>query len=103
MRGRTAETIRRLKIGSRDVFKLDLAEARLREATTHALAALSPIGEAVAEVVARHAGTLAARTLLFVFGDHGFTIEPGGATRHGGASPEEVLVPGYAFLIGEVH
>jgi hypothetical protein len=103
MRGRTAETIRRLKIGSRDVFKLDLAEAHLREATTHALAALSPIGEAVAEVVARHAGTLAARTLLFVFGDHGFTIEPGGATRHGGASPEEVLVPGYAFLIGEVH
>jgi hypothetical protein len=103
MRGRTVETIRRVKIGSRDVYKLDLGEARLRDATTHALAALPGIAEAIADVIARHAATLAARTLLFVFGDHGFTIEPDGTTRHGGASPEEVLVPGYAFLIADVH
>jgi hypothetical protein len=31
MRGRTAHTIRRLKIGSRDVYKLDVCDVRLRE------------------------------------------------------------------------
>ena len=103
MRGRTVETIRRVKIGSRDVYKLDLPEVRLREATVHALDALPGIAATVADVIARHAATLAARTLLFVFGDHGFTVEADGTTRHGGPSPEEVLVPGYAFLIADVH
>ena len=102
MRGRTVETIRRVKIGSRDVYKLDLAEARLREAQGHALGALPGIADALVEVIARHACTLPARTLLFVFGDHGFRID-GGVARHGEASPEEVLVPAYAMLVGEVH
>jgi hypothetical protein len=61
------------------------------------------IADAVAMTIARHAAQLAPRTLLFVFGDHGFTIDAHGTIRHGGASPEEVLVPGYALLLGEVH
>jgi hypothetical protein len=42
-----------------------------------------------------------------VFGDHGFLLDSleGGTTaaRSGGASPEEVLVPAFAWLIGNVH
>jgi hypothetical protein len=47
------------------------------------------------------------KTLVFVFGDHGFVLDPldGGTTRgrSGGASPEEVLVPAFAWLVGSVH
>jgi hypothetical protein len=103
LRGRTAEMIRRIKIGSRDVYKLDLVEARLRELTTHALPALPEIAGDVADAISRHAMTLQARTLLFVFGDHGFTLDRDGAPHAGGASPEEVLVPAFAFLVGETH
>jgi hypothetical protein len=103
VRGRTAETIRRIKIGSRDVYKLDIGDARLREAAPNTLAALPAVADTVADVIARHAATLAARTLLFVFGDHGFTVDREGMARSGGASPEEVLVPAYAFLVAEMH
>ena len=44
---------------------------------------------------------------MFVFGDHGFRMDPceGGTLSgtSGGASPEEVLVPAFAWLIGDVH
>jgi hypothetical protein len=64
---------------------------------------LSSIAEATAEAIARHIETLAARTLVFVFGDHGFTIDRAGVARQGGASPEEVLVGAFALLVGEAH
>ena len=64
---------------------------------------LPDIAEGVADAVSRHAMTLQARTLLFVFGDHGFILDKEGAPHAGGASPEEVLVPAFAFLVGEVH
>jgi hypothetical protein len=39
-----------------------------------------------------------------VFGDHGFRVEGGeGPAHQGGARPEEVLVPAYAWLLGQVH
>ena len=103
VRGRTAEVIRRVKIGSRDVYKLDLVETKLRSLTTPALDALPSIAQGVMDAVARHASTLSARTLLFVFGDHGFSIDGQGAVLQGGSSPEEVIVPAFAFLLGEVH
>lgn len=103
LRGRTAEHVRRMRVGSRDLYKLDLVEARVREAGTRVLDALPTIGESVARVVAHHAEGLAPRTLLFVIGDHGFSIDKSGAARHGGASPEEVLVPAWALLVGDVH
>lgn len=103
VRGRTAEIIRRVKIGSRDVYKLDLVETKLRCLTTPPLDALPTIAHGVMEAVARHASTLSGRTLLFVFGDHGFSIDGRGAIQKGGSSPEEVIVPAYAFLLGEVH
>jgi hypothetical protein len=103
MRGRTAHTIRRLKIGSRDVYKLDVCDVRLRESGERAELILSAIASEAASVIAKYVTTLAPRTSLFIFGDHGFTRDHEGLPIHGGASPEEVLVPAFAFLVGDTH
>ena len=102
-RGRTAEYVRRLRVGPREVHKLDLVEARLHGARGAVLRSLPEVAESVSDVIARHAETLTPHTLLFVFGDHGFAIDRTGNARHGGASPEEVLVGAFALLVGDVH
>jgi hypothetical protein len=102
-RGRTAEYVRRLRVGPREVHKLDVVESRLQGARGGVLRAIPDIADAAADAIARHAETLAPNTLLFVFGDHGFTVDRAGAARQGGASPEEVLVGAFAFLVGDVH
>lgn len=103
LRGRTADYVRRLRVGPRELHKLDLVEARLQGARGGVLRALPEIASACAEVVARHASALAPRTLLFVFGDHGFAIDRNGVASQGGASPDEVLVGAFALLVGDVH
>jgi hypothetical protein len=100
-RGRMVDTVRRVKIGSRDLWKLDTCEARIRDAGSRAPSALPEIAESLTRVVAKHIATLAPRTLLFVFGDHGFTFDGGGIAKGGGATPEEVLVPALAFFVRE--
>jgi hypothetical protein len=102
-RGRTAEYIRRLRVGPREIHKLDLVESRLSAARGTVMRALPEIADATADVVARHAESLAPHTLLFVFGDHGFAIDRSGTAHQGGASPEEVLVGSFALLVGDVH
>ncbi len=102
-RGRTAEYVRRLRVGPRELHKLDVVESRLQGARGGVLRAIPEIAETTAEAIARHADTLAPKTLLFVFGDHGFTIDRTGTARQGGASPEEVLVGAFALLVGDVH
>lgn len=103
VRGRTAEIVRRVKVGSRDLFKLDLLEARLAEAGGDVLGALPNAARDVATIITRHTQHLAPRTLLVVFGDHGFRIGPRGSAEQGGAAPEQVLVPMLSFLMGDVH
>jgi hypothetical protein len=102
-RGRTAEYVRRLRVGPREVHKLDVVESRLQGARGGVLRALPEIADAAADAIARHVETLSPKTLLFVFGDHGFTIDRTGAARQGGASPEEVLVGAFALLLGDMH
>jgi hypothetical protein len=102
-RGRTAEYVRRLRVGPREVHKLDLVETRMQAARGNLLRMLPEIADATADVIARHAEGLAPHTLLFVFGDHGFAIDRSGSARQGGASPEEVLVGAFALLVGDVH
>ncbi|HEX4447784.1 MAG TPA: hypothetical protein VH044_13640 [Polyangiaceae bacterium] len=102
-RGRTAEYVRRLRVGPRELHKLDVIESRLQGARGGVLRALPEIADVAAETIARHVQTLAPNTLLFVFGDHGFTIDRTGSARQGGASPEEVLVGAFALLVGDVH
>ena len=65
------------------------------------------LADETAMALAQHFERLAPRTLAFVFGDHGFELDAlddgTSAARQGGASPEEVLVPAFAWLVGSVH
>jgi hypothetical protein len=101
LRGRATEMIRRVRAGTRDLYKLDAIEVRLREAGAYE--ALPHTASHVADAIERHASALAPRTMLFVFGDHGFVADQDGGIREGGSTPEEVIVPAYAWLVGEVH
>jgi hypothetical protein len=107
LRGRASPTLRRIKLGGRDVLKLDLVQARLPEAGPPLSDRLDALADDVAHVVAAHARNLPPRSLMLVFGDHGFRMESSGAGTtagsSGGAYPEEVLVPGFAWLVGDVH
>jgi hypothetical protein len=106
-RGSNARTPRRVKVGHRDLLKLDLVEARLMEPGDHEAARLDELADELAEVVSAQLARLPPRTLAIVFGDHGFRLDAleSGTTsgRSGGASPEEVLVPAFAWLVGGVH
>jgi hypothetical protein len=106
-RGRGACALRRVRAGNREVYKLDLVEARLAEAGAPLRERLEPLAIEVAEALAAHFARLPPRTLVMTFGDHGFLMddrEDGTAlARHGGASPEEVLVPAFAWIVGPVH
>lgn len=111
-RGRAAHGLRRIRTGRRELFKLDIVESRLREAREGASgqrlrASLPGIAEDVASAVAEHFAKQAPRTLVVLFGDHGFRLHDDAPAAEevtqGGASPEEVLVPAFAWLTGAVH
>jgi len=100
--------MRRVRIGHRDLVKLDLVEARLRDSGGPYDERMDSIALEVAEVIARFTESLAPRTLLYVFGDHGFRLavpQAGttGPAEQGGSTPEEVLVGGQAWLVGDLH
>jgi hypothetical protein len=105
-RGRMAKTPRRIKTGHRELLKLDLVEARLSEAGPPEAERLDALSIELAESIAELCEKLPTRTLLVAFGDHGFLLDPQGsgtgAARQGGARPEEVLVPAFAWLVGGV-
>ncbi len=106
-RGQNARTPRRVKVGHRDLLKLDLVEARLMAPGDHEAPRLDDLADELAEVLSAQLARLPARTLAIVFGDHGFRLDAmeSGSTsaKSGGASPEEVLVPAFAWLVGGVH
>ncbi len=106
-RGRSAATPRRVKAGHRELMKLDIVEARLSEAGGDEASRLDALADETADALANYIGRLPPRTLVMVFGDHGFLLDPieGGTAkaRHGGTRPEEVLVPAFAWLIGGLH
>jgi len=107
-RGRMATTLRRIKAGHRELLKLDVVESRMSEpADGSEIDRLDDLADETASALGSYMKRLPARTLVMIFGDHGFVLDPlgGGTTRarHGGASPEEVLVPAYAWLVGGVH
>nr|MDQ2647658.1 hypothetical protein [Myxococcota bacterium] len=106
-RGRGASTPRRVKAGHRDLFKLDLIEARLSEPGLPEPERLDLLADEVSTAVADFLGKQPARSLVLAFGDHGFRLDAReqGTTAavSGGASPEEVLVPAFAWLVGGLH
>lgn len=108
-RGRAVTTIRRERVGSREILKLDCVEARIRAPGGDYAGRMGAMAEELSQIVAKCLESQSPRTLVFVFGDHGFRIpaaDSGAAAlafSQGGASPEEVLVPGYAWLTGSIH
>ncbi|HVU04569.1 MAG TPA: hypothetical protein VHE30_22580 [Polyangiaceae bacterium] len=106
-RGRKASMIRRLKTGHREVLKLDAVEAHLAEPGGADATGFDAVADEVAQRIAAHFEGLQPRTLVMVFGDHGFQLQKDGEgpwkARSGGGSPEEVLVPAFAWLVGAVH
>jgi hypothetical protein len=107
-RGRAAATLRRVKTGHRDLLKLDLVEAQLGEPGADEATRLDAIADDASAVLGDHLVKQAPRTLVVAFGDHGFLLDRldnGGTARarSGGATPEEVLVPAFAWLVGGVH
>ncbi len=113
LRGVRAESVRRLRVGSREMYKLDVVPAMLEALVdpsagadagpAHVVEAMGGIASSVADGILRHLRGLGPRTLLFVVGDHGFTIDRKGRVTQGGASPEEVLVPCFAYLVADLH
>jgi hypothetical protein len=105
-RGRTARVPRRVKAGHRELLKLDLVEAELGEPGASEAERLDALAAPLTDAVAELCEKLPTRTLLVVFGDHGFVFETlaDGTTvaRQGGSRPEEVLVPAFAWLVGGV-
>lgn len=107
-RGRSALTPRRIRTGRLELFKIDVVEDALREAGEPMHERLPDIASRTAHAICEHLSKQAPRTLVVVFGDHGFLLDPSQAgttaeVRQGGASPEEVLVPAFAWLTGAVH
>ena len=97
-----------MKTGYRDLLKLDLVEAKLAETGADEATRLDSLADDASHVLAEHLVKQAPRTLVVAFGDHGFLLErleSGGTARakSGGATPEEVLVPAFAWLVGGVH
>src|SRR5207253_2397527 len=101
----TATIPRRERIGQRDVLKLDVVEARLRDSGGPFDARMDDVADEVVASLAGIAAELPARTLMYVFGDHGFFLRNIGPDRtgraeQGGSRPEEVLVGASAWLVG---
>lgn len=106
-RGRAAATLRRVRAGHREVLKLDMVEARLDETGAASAEKLDELGVSVAQTLSSALAKLPPRTLALVFGDHGFWADPRCAeeskARHGGATPDEILVSAHAWLTGATH
>jgi hypothetical protein len=107
LRGRAADEARRMRIGSRELRKLDLVISRLltwQHAGERGVLEIMPtVAKQAASAILRAAAELPPRALLLVTGDHGFTFDSEGHLVCGGASPEEVLVPAFACLLDELH
>lgn len=104
-RGRSITTMRRERLGSRELMKLDLVEARLHSPGAAYDERLDALADEVTDLVVMFMETLPPRTLVYLFGDHGFILGPGvngwatGPSIQGGASPDQVLVSGHAWLV----
>jgi hypothetical protein len=107
-RGRAALTPRRVRTGHLELLKLDVIEDGLRDTGVPVAARMGELADLAAESLCTHLAAQPPRTLVVVFGDHGFALDPSKAGTseevvRGGASPEEVLVPAFSWLTGAVH
>jgi hypothetical protein len=107
-RGASARTPRRVRTGGLELLKLDVVEDSLRKVGPPILDRMDSIAEETASALVEHLSKQPPRTMVVAFGDHGFALDPNKAgtteeVMQGGSSPEEILVPAFAWLTGSVH
>lgn len=107
-RGAAARSPRRVRTGSLELLKLDVVADALRQPGAPVVERMESIADDASAAIVDHLNKQPARTMVIVFGDHGFALDPAaiGTTeevKQGGASPEEVLVPAFAWLTGATH
>jgi hypothetical protein len=98
LRERTADVVRKVRMGSRELFKLDLIESRLRTGIDTPQALACQVAVSIEKFARAERQRRSARTLLFVFGDHGFAFDRTNFMQ-GGAQPEQVLVPALSWVL----
>jgi hypothetical protein len=98
LRERTADIVRKVRMGSRELYKLDLIESRLRNDHLDMSTIASEVAISIEKFARAERAKRSQRTLLFVFGDHGFAFDRN-AFREGGAQPEQVLVPALSWVL----
>jgi hypothetical protein len=113
IRGRSLDVLRRVRLGHRDLVKLDLLEGRLRDAGAGENTRLDALADEVAPILSRYVVSSKPRAMVVIAGDHGFSFgdpedlreesAPTPPARQGGGSPDEVFVPFQAWLVGGVH
>ncbi len=107
-RGRAAMTPRRVRTGQLEIYKLDVVEDALREVGEPVIDRLPSIADRTADAIIDFFQKQPPKTMVVVFGDHGFRLDANAAGTseevvQGGSTPEEVLVPAFAWLTGAVH
>lgn len=113
VRGRSLDVLRRMRLGHRDVVKLDLLEGRLRDPGAGERTRLDGLADELSPILGRYIRTSSARAMVVIAGDHGFAFGDADENRderaatppakQGGGSPDEVFVPFQAWLVGGVH
>lgn len=101
-RDRTVDVVRRVRVGSRELYKFDGIAARLLRGITHPEELAESLVTALSTFLAGQNRVQNAPSILCLFGDHGYALR-GTAVVEGGALPEQVLVPAQAWLLGPVH
>lgn len=103
-RGSNAHGLRRIKALHRELYRLDSIQAHFSEPGGPLVERLDEAVTLTAALLAEHLNALPPRTLALIFGDHGFVVDPlrtgTSSARSGGATPEETLVPAFAWLRG---
>jgi hypothetical protein len=95
-RDRTADAVRRARVGSREIYKLDSVAMRVLRGNVDA----QDLGEAVADAIGGFVDSKRREQphLLFVFGDHGYALR-GEVPTEGSSLPEQVLVPSFGYVL----
>ena len=99
----TAGAVEALRVGSRELFRVDQLSMDLSKPGELEPQRLERLATLLADTVVPWLKTRAPDTLVVVFGDHGFQWQAGergtSAAQRGGALPEQVLVPASAWLL----
>lgn len=101
LRERTADVVRKVRAGSRELYKLDLIEARLRRGPVDTQTLAHEVATSIDKFARGERSRRPHRTLLFVFGDHGYAFDRT-SFHQGGAQPEQVLVPALSWVVDSV-